>query len=88
MHGDCGKILGMFCKSSRVRLLEIETSPKKIRGIEKESFTFGQNITNELALDFETFCVCKKLLFFFNAKFWLIFGSLLLFIFFFQLFMS
>ena len=53
-------------------------------GIEKESFIFGQNVTNELAFDFETFFVCKKLLFFFNAKFWLIFGSLLLFIFFFN----
>ena len=52
MHGDCGKILGMFCKSFHVRLLEIETSPKKIREIEKDSFTFEQNITNELAFDF------------------------------------
>ena len=52
MHVDCGKILGTFCKSFHVRLLEIETSPKKIREIEKDSFTFEQNITNELAFDF------------------------------------
>jgi len=52
MHVDCGKILGMFCKSFHVRLLEIETSPKKIREIETESFTFEQNVTNELAFDF------------------------------------
>ena len=69
MHGDCGKILEMFCKSFHVRLLEIETSPKKIRGIEKESFTFGQNVTNEVTVDFKTFCVCKKQLWFFNANF-------------------
>ena len=49
---DCGKILGMFCKSFNLRLLEIETSPKKIREIETESFTFEQNITNELTFDF------------------------------------
>ena len=73
----------MFCKSFHVRLLEIETSPKKIRGVEKESFTFEQNVTNELAFDFKTFCVCKKLVLFFNAKVWLIFGSLLLIIIFF-----
>ena len=52
MHVDCGKILGTFCKSFNVRLLEIETSPKKIREIETESFTFEQNVTNELAFDF------------------------------------
>ena len=52
MHVDCGKILGTFCKSFHVRLLEIETSPKKIREIETESFTFEQNATNELAFDF------------------------------------
>ena len=63
MHVDCGKILGTFCKSFHVHLLEIETSPKKIRGIEKESFTFGQNVTNDLVFDFETFCVCKILFF-------------------------
>ena len=49
---DCGKILGMFCKSFHVRLLEIETSPKKIREVEKDSLTFEQNITNKLAFDF------------------------------------
>ena len=52
MHVDCGKILGMFCKSFNVRLLKIETSPKKIHEIETESFTFEQNVTNELAFDF------------------------------------
>ena len=74
MHGDGGKILGMFCKSLHVRLLEIGTCPEKIRRDEKKSFTFGQNVTNEVAVDFKTFCVCKKQLRFFNAKFWLIFG--------------
>ena len=88
MHGDCGIILRTFCKSFHVRLLEIETSPKKIRGVEKESFTFEQNVTNELAFDFKTFCVCKKLVLFFNAKVWLIFGSLLLIIIFFHLYLS
>ena len=57
MHVDCGKILGMFCKSFNVRLLEIETSPKKMREIETELFTlelftFEQNVMNELAFDF------------------------------------
>ena len=60
MHGDGGKILGTFCKSFYVRLLQIETSPEKIHRVENESFTFGQNITNELAVDFKTFCVCKN----------------------------
>ena len=61
MHVDCGKILGTFFKYFHVHLLEIETSPKKIRGIEKESFTFGQNVMNELAFG-------KTKLRFFNAK--------------------
>ena len=74
MHGDGGKILGMFCKSFHVPLLQIETCPEKIRKVEKESFTFGQNISNEIAVDYKTFCVRKKQLRFFNAKFWLIFG--------------
>ena len=74
MHGDDGKILGTFCNSFDVRLLEIETSPEKFRRVEKESIKFGQNITNELAVDFKTFCICEKQLRFFNAKFWLIFG--------------
>ena len=60
MHGDCGKILGTFCKSFHVHLLEIETSPKKIRGVEKESFTFEQNVTNELAFDFKIFVFAKN----------------------------
>ena len=60
MHGDGGKILGTFCKSFHVRLLQIETCPEKICRVEKESFTFGQNVTNELAVDFKTFCVYKK----------------------------
>ena len=63
MHGDCGKKLGRFRKSFHVRLLKIETSPKKIREIETGSFTIEQKITNELAFDFETFYVCKKLFF-------------------------
>ena len=74
MHGDDGKILGTFCKSLDVRLLQIETSPEKFRRVEKESIKFGQSVTNELAVDFKTFCVCKKQHRFFNAKFWLIFG--------------
>ena len=74
MHGDDGKILGTFCKSLDVRLLQIETSPEKFRRVEKESIKFGQNVTNELAVDFKIFYVCKKQLRFFNAKFWLIFG--------------
>ena len=52
MHGDGGKILGTFCKSLHVRLLEIGTCSEKIRRVEKESFTFGQNVTNEVAVDF------------------------------------
>ena len=63
MHGDGGKILGTFCKSLHVRLLEIGTCSEKIRRVEKETFTFGQNVTNELVFDFETFCVCKIHLF-------------------------
>ena len=59
-----GKILGTFCKSFHVRLLQIETCPEKIRRVEKKTFTFGQNVTNELAFDFETFYVCKKTTFF------------------------
>ena len=74
MHGDGGKILRTFCKSFHVCLLQIETCPEKIRRVEKETFTFGQNVTNELAVDFKTVCVCKKQLSLFNAKFWLIFG--------------
>jgi len=74
MHGDDGKNLGTFCNSLDVRLLQIETCPEKIRRVEKETFTFGQNVTNELAVDFKTVCVCKKQLRLFNAKFWLIFG--------------
>ena len=74
MHGDDAKILGTFCNSFDVRLLQIETSPEKFRRVEKESIKFGQNVTNELAVDFKSFCVCKKQHRFFNAKFWLIFG--------------
>ena len=74
MHGDGGKILGTFCKSFHVRMLQIETCPEKTRRVEKESFTFGQNVTNEVAVDFKTFCDVKKQLTFFNAKFWSIFG--------------
>jgi len=74
MHGDDGKILGTFCNSFDVRLLEIETSPEKFRRVEKESIKIEHNVTNELAVDFKTFCVCKKQHRFFNAKFWLIFG--------------
>ena len=74
MHGDDGKNLGTFCNSFDVRLLQIETSPEKFRRLEKESIKFGQNITNELAVDFKTFCVCTKQHRFFNAKFLLIFG--------------
>ena len=74
MHGDGGKILRTFCESFHVCLLQIETYPEKIRRVEKETFTFGQNVTNELAVDFKTVCVCKKQLRLFNAKFWLIFG--------------
>ena len=55
-------------------MLQIETCPEKTCRVENESFTFGQNVKNELAVDFKTFCVCKKQLRFFNAKFWLIFG--------------
>ena len=74
MHGDGGKILRTFCESFHVCLLQIETCPEKIRRVEKETFTFGQNVTNELAVDFKTVRVCKKQLRLFNAKFWLIFG--------------
>ena len=49
-----------LCKSLHVRLLEIGTCPEKIRRVEKESFTFGHNVTNEVAVDFKTFCVCKN----------------------------
>ena len=52
MHGDGGKILGTFCKSFHVRMLQIEICLEKIRRVEKESFTFGQNVTNEVAVDF------------------------------------
>ena len=74
MHGDGGKILRTFCESFHVCLLQIETCPEKIRRVEKESFTFGQNVTNEVAVDFKTFFDGKKQLRFFNAKFWSIFG--------------
>ena len=73
MRGDGGKILGTFCKSFDVRMLQIETCPDKTRRVEEESFTFGQKVTNKLAIDFRTFCVCRKKHKFFNAKFWLIF---------------
>ena len=63
-----------FCKSFYIHFLQIETSPEKICKVEKESFTFGQNVTNEVAVDFKTFCDGKKQLKFFNAKFWSIFG--------------
>ena len=73
MHGDGGKILEMFCKSFDVRMLQIKTCPDKTCRVEKESFTFGKKVTNELAIDFRTFCVCRKQHKFFNVKFWLIF---------------
>ena len=57
MHGDGGKILGMFYKSFDVRMSQIEKCPDKTRRVE-ESFTFGQKVTNKLAIDFRTFCVC------------------------------
>ena len=60
MHGDGGKILGTFYKSSHVRMLQIKICPEKTRRVEKKSFTFGQNVTNKLAVDFKTFCVYKK----------------------------
>ena len=60
MHGDGGKILRTFCESFHVRLLEIETCLEKICIVEKETFTFGQNVTNELAVDLKIVCVCKK----------------------------
>ena len=60
MHGDGGKILRTFCESFHVCLLQIETCPEKIRRVENESFTFGQNVTNEVAVDFKTFCDGKK----------------------------
>ena len=74
MHGDDAKILGTFCNSFDVRLLEIETSLEKFRRVEKESIKLEHNVTYELAVDFKSFCVCKKQHRFFNAKFWLIFG--------------
>ena len=74
MHGDDGKILGTFCNSFDVCLLEIETSPEKFRRVKKESIKLEHNVTYELAVDFKSFCVCKKQHRFFNAKFWLIFG--------------
>ena len=74
MHGDDGKILGTSCNSFDVRLLEIETSLEKFRRVEKESIKLEHNVTYELAVDFKSFCVCKKQHRFFNAKFWLIFG--------------
>ena len=55
-------------------MLQIETCPEKTCRVENESFTFGQNVKNELAVDFKTFCVCKKQLRFFNANFWSILG--------------
>ena len=60
MHGDGGKILGTFCKSFHVRMLQIEICPEKIRGVEKESFTFEQNVTNELVFDFKLFVFGKN----------------------------
>ena len=69
MHGDDGKNLGTFCNSFDVRLLEIETSPEKFRRVEKESIKLEHNVTNELAVDFKIFCVCKNQHRFFNAKF-------------------
>ena len=74
MHGDGGKFLRTFCESFHVCLLQIETCPEKICRVEKETFIFGQNVTNELAVDFKIVCVSKKQLRLFNAKFWLIFG--------------
>ena len=61
MHGDDGKILGTFCKSLDVRLLQIETSPEKFRRVEKESIKLEHNVTKELAVDFKIFCVCKTI---------------------------
>ena len=49
-----GKILGTFCKSFHVRLLQIETCPEKIRRVEKESFT------NEVAVDFKNILCLQK----------------------------
>jgi len=69
MHGDDGKILEMFCNSFDVRLLEIRTSPEKFRRVEKETIKLEHNVTNELAVDFKSFCVCKNQHRFFNAKF-------------------
>ena len=60
MHGDDGKILGTFCNSFGVHLLEIRTSPEKFRRVEKESIKFGQNITNELVVDIKTFLCLQK----------------------------
>ena len=71
---SCMEMEEKICKSFYKHFLQTETSPEKICRVEKESIKFGQNITNELAVDFKTFCVCKKQLRFFNAKFWLIFG--------------
>ena len=59
MHGDDGKILGTFCNSFGVHLLEIRTSPEKFCRIEKESIKLEHNVTKELAVDFKIFCVCK-----------------------------
>ena len=74
MHGDDGKILGTFCNSFDVRLLEIETSPEKFRRVEKESIKLEHNVTNELAVDFKTFCICKTQLRLFHAIIRLNFG--------------
>ena len=60
MHGDGGKILRTFCESFHVCLLQIETYPEKIRRVEKETFTFGQNVTNELAVEFKNFVFAKN----------------------------
>ena len=41
-------------------MLQIETCPEKTCRVEKESFTFEQNVTNELAVDFKTFVFAKN----------------------------
>ena len=58
--GGCGKKLKMFRISSCVWFLQSETSPNKFHKVEKDPLGFSNNVTVELVLEFQTFCIAIR----------------------------
>ena len=50
----------MFRTSGCVWFLQSETPPNKFHKVEKESLGFSNNVTVELVLEFQTFCIAIR----------------------------